>query len=74
MLALLLTLATAPAAVGQTLVNSASVTKLTADVAGDRTARHRSGARIQSRRTDTLWNGIAIGAALGVLAAFTTAA
>lgn len=73
-LALLLTLAMAPSAAGQTLVNSASVTKLTADAAVARSARNRSSARVQSRRRDSLWNGIAIGAALGVLATFTTAA
>lgn len=73
-LALLLTLAIAPSAAGQTLVNSASVRKLTADVAADRALRVRSAAQVQPRRRDALWNGIAIGAALGALAAFTTAA
>lgn len=73
-LALLLTLTIAPRAAGQTLVNSASVRKLTADVAADRASRDRSAAQVQPRRRDALWNGIAIGAALGALAAFTTGA
>jgi hypothetical protein len=72
--ALLLIIATAPSAAGQTKLSSAPLTRLTAPVAIDRSAPARPVMKPSSGRRDALWNGIAIGAAVGVLAAFTSAA